>query len=68
MMSLKQGTFKLATVVALFETGAAKIRFDGEEEASEKQYSYLSSYQPTINDRIIVAVISGTYVILGKIV
>lgn len=63
----KSETFKLGTVTALFANGTAKIRFDGEEEASEKQYSYLASYKPGVNDRVVLSVVAGTYIILGKI-
>lgn len=63
----KSETFKLGTVTALFANGTAKIRFDGEEEASEKQYSYLASYKPVVNDRVVLSVVAGTYIILGKI-
>ena len=39
-------SFKLGVVVELFPIGTAKITFDGEEVASEKEYSYLASYKP----------------------
>lgn len=60
-------SFKLATVAALFENGTAKIQFDGEETASEKQYAYLESYRPEIGNRVLLGVLGGTYIILGKI-
>lgn len=59
--------FKLATVVELFENNTAKIKFDGEETVSEKQYAYLDSYIPTQNDRVLLGILGGTYVILGKV-
>lgn len=59
--------FKLATVVELFTNKTAKIKFDGEDAPSEKQYAYLDSYVPKINDRILLGVLGGTYVILGKV-
>lgn len=59
--------FRLGTVLALFPNGTAKVKFDGEETSSEKQYSYLSSYGPTVNDRVVMAVIAGTYIIMGKV-
>lgn len=61
--------FKIGTVTALFTSpaGTAKIRFDGEEEASEKKYSYLASYKPTVGDRVLLAAVSGTYIIVDKI-
>lgn len=59
--------FKLATVIELFENDTAKIKFDGEDAPSEKQYAYLDSYVPEINDRVLLGVLGGTYVILGKV-
>jgi hypothetical protein len=60
--------FKIGTVTALFATlNTAKITFHGEDTVSEKQYSYLSSYVPKVNDVVLMAQLSGTYVILGKI-
>lgn len=60
--------FKLATVTALFASGKGKIQFDGEDIPSEKEYSNLFSYNASINDRVLLAIIGGTYVILGKVV
>lgn len=65
--AIKQATFKIGTVTALFENGYPQITFDGEGSASQKQYSRLSSYDPVVNDRVLLASISGTYVVLGKI-
>jgi len=59
--------FKMGKVSALFANSTAKVSFDGEGAASEKQYSYLSSYKPVVNDRVLMAYVSGTYIILGKI-
>lgn len=60
-------SFKLAIVVGLFENETAKIQFDGEENPSEKQYAYLESYIPKIDDRVLLGVLGGTYIILGKV-
>ncbi|WP_139905610.1 hypothetical protein [Clostridium thermarum] len=59
--------FRMAVVVALFPNNTAKITFDGESAASEKQYSYIASYVPQIGDRVLLAAVSGTYIILGKV-
>lgn len=66
--SKEQSPFKLGTVVELFEIGTAKIQFDGEEEPSEKEYSYLASYKPSIGDRVLLASVAGTYIIIDKII
>jgi len=63
----QQSIFRLGVVEELFDNGAAKVKFDGEETTSEKQYAYLSYYKPTVGDRVLLAAISGTYVILGNI-
>lgn len=63
----KVKTFKIGTVTDKFANGTAKIKFDGEDTASEKQYSYLARYAPTVGDRVLLAVVSGTYIILDKI-
>jgi hypothetical protein len=47
--------------------GRPRIIFDGESSPSAKRYPYLSSYVPKANDRVLLASISGTYVVLGKI-
>lgn len=59
--------FKLGKVDPAYSTGLPKIVFDGETTASLKGYTHLSSYKPVANDRIIMAYISNTYVILGKV-
>ena len=59
--------WKLGTVTDLFESGKGKIMFDGETIASGKEYSSLN-YTATIGDRVLLAVVKGTYVILGKVV
>ena len=63
----KQSCFKLGTVVDLFDNNTAKVQFDGEDTPSEKQYAYLDSYIPGVGDRVLLGVLSGTYVILGKV-
>jgi hypothetical protein len=64
----QQGSpFRLGAVAELFPNETAKIKFDGEETASEKQYAYLASYTPALNDRVLLAMTAGTYIILGKI-
>lgn len=59
--------YKLGTVIDLFEKGTAKVKFDDEEEAREKEYSYLKSYVPALQDRILLVSVSDTYIILGTI-
>ena len=59
--------WKLGTVTELFASGKGKIMFDGEDTPSGKEYSSLN-YIATKGDRVLLAVVKGTYVILGKVV
>lgn len=63
----KQSSFKLGTVIDLFQNGTAKVKFDGEEEPSKKEYSYLAKYIPSTGDRVLLASVGGTYIILDAI-
>lgn len=58
----KKGIFRLGTI-----TGG-KVKFDGEESASQKTYKRLGSYTLTNGDRVLLVRISGTYVVLGKVI
>lgn len=58
---------KLATVKEVSANGT-KIKFDGEGIVSEQYYSRLGSYIPTNGDRVLLAQIAGTHVILGKVI
>lgn len=57
---------KLATVKEVSANGT-KIKFDGENLVSEQYYSRLDSYTPANEDRVLLAQIAGTHVILGKV-
>ncbi|MCI8627372.1 MAG: tail fiber domain-containing protein [Lachnospiraceae bacterium] len=58
--------FKLAEVVELFEDKTAQIQFLGEEVPSEKEYPYLASYAPVVGDKVFLAPLAESYVIIGK--
>lgn len=60
--------FRLGKIDPAHTTGRPKIVFDGEITASGKQYPYLASYTPAASDRVILALVSGSYIVLGKIV
>ena len=55
-------------VVDSVPNGRPYIRFYGENTASQKPYKYLQSYTPAVGDKVIVARVAKTYVILGKVV
>ena len=44
------------------------VRLNGEEQPREKSFKRIASYTPAVDDRVIIAKISGTYVVLGKVV
>lgn len=57
------------TMAEITETDPdVKIKIAAEDSAREKAYKRLSSYAPAVGDRVLIASISGTYVILGKVV
>lgn len=58
----------LGTVTALDESNGLQIKLDGEEEGTKKKYSYLASYVPTVGDRVLIEEISGSYIVLGKLI
>lgn len=62
-----EGTFLLADVVALNNNKTAKIKFNGEETPSDKEYSYLTSYYPKVGDRVVLGRMAGTAIILGAV-
>lgn len=59
--------YKLGTVTST--SGGISVQFDGETAPSTKKYKRLASYSsPAVNDRILLLRVSGTYIILGKII
>lgn len=60
--------FKLGTIQGDYVSGRPKIVFDGETATSEKTYPYLGSYTPTAGDRVLVAMVGHSGVVIGKIV
>lgn len=59
--------FLLASVVSVGETGL-ELRLEGEVNARVKKYKCLASYVPAAGDRVLVASISETYVVIDQIV
>lgn len=58
--------YKLGTVTSI--SGGISVQFDGETTPSTKLYKRLASYSPTVNDRVLLVNVGGTYIIVGKIV
>lgn len=48
-------------------SGGVLLQFDGDTEARQGAYKILQSYSPTVGDSVVCIKISGTYVVLGKI-
>lgn len=60
--------FRIGKIPSNYTTGNPTVIFDGEDTAGQKTYRYLSSYTPVANNRVLLAKVAGSYVILGKIV
>lgn len=58
--------FKIGTIASV--NGKPTIQFAGESQPSQKQYAYLASYTPTVGDRVLLAQVKGSYVILDKLI
>ncbi|AGE61021.1 hypothetical protein FINN_28 [Bacillus phage Finn] len=61
----KKGAYKIGKIPDNHTSGDPKILFDGEQTPSGKTYKCLSSYHPIAGDRVLLARVSNTYVILG---
>ncbi len=59
--------FSLGTIDPNYSSGTPRVLFDGENTVSTKRYSYLDSYKPAARDRVLLVNISGTHIIVGKI-
>lgn len=53
--------------VSTITAGKCSVVIDGETQPTNKKYKTLSSYTPATGDRVLIAEIAGSYVILGKI-
>ena len=59
--------FRTATIHNTNSEGAQLV-FSGETTATVKRYKRISSYTPAVGDRVLLAPVSGTWLIIGKIV
>lgn len=59
--------YKIATVTNFFENGCPKLTFIGEEQESNKKYSYIYTYIPIKGDNVLLIKTNSTYIIVGKI-
>ena len=65
-LSKQEVKYKIAQVI-LQKGDKWTVQFAGEDLPTEKGYSYLAPYQPQLGDRVLMAKVKGTYVILGKL-
>lgn len=56
---------KMAIVTGITEAG---VTLDRPLGSGDMAYTRLSSYTPAIGDRVYLAPVSGTYIVLGKVV
>jgi len=60
--------FKLGTVGKGFVSGGAiPVLFDGSTAETLKKYNCIGSYIPAIGDRILMAEIGGSFVVIGNV-
>ncbi|MCQ6265603.1 hypothetical protein M1K46_07990 [Fictibacillus sp. WQ 8-8] len=59
--------FKLGTIDPTYTNGNPRIIFDGETKPSTKQYTKLNSYQPKPKERVLLASMGRTYVVVGAL-
>ena len=58
----------LGTISAVDSDNGLQLIIDGEDTPTTKKYTYMASYVPAANDRVLIEEISGSYVIMGKII
>lgn len=59
----------LRTAIVYNSNGqGTQVVFSGETTPTTKRYMRLGNYVPVVNDRVLMAWMNGTYVILGKVV
>lgn len=59
--------FAIGRIDPAYSSGNPRIIFDGETTVSTKRYTKLNSYTCQPNDRVLLARVSGTYVVLGSL-
>jgi hypothetical protein len=58
---------RLGTIPADYVSGRPRIIFDGEDAATSRTYPYLPSYVPRAGDRVVLAKVGHSWVILGRV-
>jgi hypothetical protein len=60
-------SFSLGRIDPKYNGGNPRILFDGETKLSIKRYPHLSTYKPQANDRVLLANLAGTHIVIGSI-
>lgn len=68
VQSTDKNMFRLGRVDPDYTGGRPSVIFSGETIKSGKKYPYLSSYVPKANEKILLAKVGSSYVILGRII
>lgn len=58
----------LGTITTVDNDNGLQLIIDGEDTPTTKKYTYIASYVPEANDRVLIEEISGSYVIMGKVI
>lgn len=58
----------LGTISAVDSDNGLQLMIDGEDTATTKKYTYMASYVPAANDRVLIEEVGGSYVIMGKVI
>lgn len=58
---------RLAVVDSGYAGGWPKVTFEGEATLSGKQYAHVDSYAPAAGDRVVMAPVGTTYLIVGAV-
>ncbi len=59
--------FYLGKIDPAYTSGLPKVLVDGDDTVADKAYSHNASYTPVANDRVLLARVGNTFVILCKI-
>ena len=57
--------FYIGTVISYSSSTGAKIQLDGQDSAMEKSFKRINSV--AANDRVLIAKMNGTYIVIGRI-
>ena len=60
--------FAMGTIAQGYSSGRPLVVFDGDDASGKKEYPYLSSYTPAGGDRVLLAKVAGSFVIVGRVV